>query len=165
MSISLERLFSGESSEILLNETYDFSAEPVQDAFPFIAPVKLTGKIEAKAQVISLQAEAEVRYRSFCDRCAREAERVWHVPVCHILVEELQNEDDEGEYILAEEWHLDLERLTLEDIYLFLPSKFLCRDDCKGVCPQCGTNLNEASCNCKKEVDPRLEALLSMLED
>lgn len=165
MSISLERLFSGESSEILLNETYDFSAEPVQDAFPFIAPVKLTGKIEAKAQVVSLQAEAEVRYRSFCDRCAREAERVWHVPVCHILVEELQNEDDEGEYILAEERHLDLERLTLEDIYLFLPSKFLCRDDCKGVCPQCGTNLNEASCNCKKEVDPRLEALLSMLED
>ena len=128
MSISLERLFSGESSEILLNETYDFSAEPVQDAFPFIAPVKLTGKIEAKAQVVSLQAEAEVRYRSFCDRCAREAERVWHVPVCHILVEELQNEDDEGEYILAEERHLDLERLTLEDIYLFLPSKFLCRD-------------------------------------
>ena len=165
MTISLERLFSGECSEILLNESFDFSAVPVQDAFPFAAPVKLTGKIEAKAQVVSLQAEAEVRYRSFCDRCAREAERVWHVPVCHILVEELQNEDDEGEYILAPERRLDLERLTLEDIYLFLPSKFLCVDDCKGVCPQCGANLNETSCNCKKEVDPRLEALLSMLED
>ncbi len=165
MTISLERLFSGESSEILLNEEFDFSAVPVQDAFPFAAPVKLTGTIEAKAQVVSLQAEAEVRYRSFCDRCAREAERVWHVPVRHILVEELQNEDDEGEYILVENRQLDLERLTLEDIYLFLPSKFLCVDDCKGVCPQCGTNLNEASCSCKKEVDPRLEALLSMLED
>ncbi len=165
MTISLERLFSGECSEIQLNETFDFSAEPVQDAFPFAAPVKLTGKIEAKAQVVSLHAEAEVRYHASCDRCAREAERVWHVPVCHILVEELQNEDDEGEYIPVKERQLDLERLTLEDIYLFLPGKFLCRDDCKGICPQCGTNLNEASCNCKKEVDPRLEALLSMLED
>ena len=121
MTISLERLFSGETNEILLNETYDFSAEPVQDAFPFAAPVKLTGKIEAKAQVVSLHAEAEVRYHAFCDRCAREAERVWHVPVRHILVEALQNEDDEGEYILVPERQLDLERLTLEDIYLFLP--------------------------------------------
>ena len=165
MTISLERLFSGEEHEILLNESFDFSKEPVQDAFPFAAPVKLTGKIEARAQVVSLEAEAEVRYHAFCDRCAREAERRYRVPVCHILVEELQHEDDEDDYILVEDRQLDLERLTLEDIYLFLPSKFLCTDDCKGICPQCGTNLNEASCNCKKEVDPRFAALLDMLED
>lgn len=165
MVISLERLFSGECSEILLAETFDFSKEPVQGGFPFSAPVKLTGKIEAKAQVVSLNAEAEVRYQGQCDRCAREAERLYRVPVRHILVEELQNEDDEDAFILVENRQLDLRRLTLEDIYLFLPSKFLCTDDCKGICPQCGTNLNEASCNCKKEVDPRLEALLSMLED
>lgn len=165
MTVSLERLFSGECSEIRLDESFDFSAEEIQGAFPFAAPVKLTGKIEAKAQIVSLSAEAVVCYHGFCDRCAREAERVYRVPVNHILVEELQQEDDEDEFILVEDRRLDLERLTLEDIYLFLPAKFLCVDDCKGVCPQCGTNLNEASCNCKKEIDPRLEALLSFLED
>ncbi|MCM1392652.1 MAG: DUF177 domain-containing protein, partial [Ruminococcus sp.] len=40
-----------------------------------------------------------------------------------------------------------------------------CKDDCKGICPRCGTNLNETSCECKKEIDPRLEALLSFLDD
>ena len=165
MRISLERLFSGEANEIVLHEAYDFSAECIQGAFPFAAPVELDGKIEARAQVVSLSAVAKVRYHASCDRCAREAERVYEVPVCHILVEALSNDDDEDEYIVVEDRQLDLERLTLEDIYLFLPSKFLCVDDCKGVCPQCGTNLNEASCSCKKEVDPRLEALLSMLED
>lgn len=47
-----------------------------------------------------------------------------------------------------------------ESIYTLLPTKVLCRDDCKGLCPVCGKNLNEGSCSCINEnTDPRLEAL------
>ena len=60
---------------------------------------------------------------------------------------------------------LDIERLTLEDIYFALPSKVLCDDDCKGLCSKCGANLNEGPCECKKDIDPRFEALLSLLDE
>ncbi|MBQ3765053.1 MAG: DUF177 domain-containing protein [Synergistaceae bacterium] len=47
-----------------------------------------------------------------------------------------------------------------ESIYTLMPTKILCREDCKGLCPVCGMNLNEGSCSCDSEnVDPRLEAL------
>ena len=47
-----------------------------------------------------------------------------------------------------------------ESIYTLIPTKILCREDCKGLCPECGADLNEGSCSCKREnIDPRLEAL------
>ena len=67
-------------------------------------------------------------------------------------------------YIVIPDGKLDLAQLTWEDLLLFLPSKLLCRDDCKGICPQCGKNLNEGTCECKKEIDPRFAALLDLLD-
>jgi uncharacterized protein len=46
------------------------------------------------------------------------------------------------------------------------PSRFLCSDDCKGLCQRCGKNLNEGACNCgKDEIDPRLAPLKKILEE
>ena len=70
----------------------------------------------------------------------------------------------ESRYILVPDGKLDLSQLALEDVFLSLPSKLLCSEDCKGICPQCGKNLNEGPCDCKKEIDPRLAALLDLLD-
>ena len=46
------------------------------------------------------------------------------------------------------------------DLILSLPSKVLCREDCRGLCPHCGKDQNEGLCGCKPQAaDPRLEAL------
>jgi uncharacterized protein len=53
-----------------------------------------------------------------------------------------------------------LEDVLKEQVLLSLPVKQVCREDCKGLCPQCGTNLNTASCDCVTEMpDPRWSAL------
>jgi len=55
---------------------------------------------------------------------------------------------------------LDLSGIAREQILLNLPEQVLCRDDCKGICPTCGKDLNEAECNCgEKQIDPRWAAL------
>ena len=82
----------------------------------------------------------------------------------HVLVTELSNEDDDS-YLVVEDGLLDIEELVVSDILLALPSKFLCKTDCKGLCPVCGTNLNDSECSCeKKQFDPRLEALKELLQ-
>jgi len=60
---------------------------------------------------------------------------------------------------------VDLEALLREQIYLGLPLKPLCRPDCHGLCPRCGTNLNHGTCGCPKERndDPRFLALKKLL--
>jgi uncharacterized protein len=54
---------------------------------------------------------------------------------------------------------LDLEPLFREQFVLAIPFAPLCREDCKGLCPQCGTDLNSGTCKCEKPIDPRLAAL------
>ena len=55
---------------------------------------------------------------------------------------------------------LDVMPQIHESIYTLLPTKILCREDCAGLCPICGADLNEGKCSCKEEnLDPRLEAL------
>ena len=50
--------------------------------------------------------------------------------------------------------------LLRDDILLELPTKFLCKPDCKGLCSQCGQNLNLGDCGCnQRRIDPRLEVL------
>ena len=60
---------------------------------------------------------------------------------------------------------IDLDALLAEQIYLGLPLKPLCRQDCRGLCPRCGTNLNLADCGCPpaERGDPRLAALKKLL--
>jgi uncharacterized protein len=60
---------------------------------------------------------------------------------------------------------LNLDELVEEDVNLALPTKYLCKDDCKGLCSSCGKNLNNGQCDCKAPIDPRMEALLQLLED
>ena len=51
-----------------------------------------------------------------------------------------------------------------EELLLFFPTKMLCKPDCKGLCCKCGKNLNDGPCDCQKDVDPRLESLLQLLD-
>jgi uncharacterized protein len=60
---------------------------------------------------------------------------------------------------------LDLADLVCVDIIFSKPIRFLCDEDCKGLCMKCGKNLKEGPCGCKKDVEPRMAALLELLDD
>lgn len=164
MMIDLESLLEGGCERLTLDESFDLSDETLDGVFPFTTPVRVRGDVVNRAGIVTMEAAATGVMHFVCDRCAAEAERTLSVPMEHILVSALQSEDDADRYILVPDGKLDLRQLTLEDIFLSLPSKLLCSEDCKGICPTCGKNLNEGPCGCKKEVDPRLAALLDLFE-
>lgn len=61
---------------------------------------------------------------------------------------------------------LDLSDAIREEVVLVAPTYFLCREDCRGLCPQCGVDLNETDCDCTFEArDPRWDALRALKED
>lgn len=70
---------------------------------------------------------------------------------------------DETEIGYYEESGLSLEDVVREQVLLSLPTRTLCSEDCKGLCPSCGQNLNSASCNCDPAAaDPRWNALAGL---
>ncbi len=163
MFINLENVFNNGADEIGTNFDFDFSSADVGGVYPFATPVRLRGSIKNETGIVYLHSVAEFRFDGVCDRCAADFSRDMTVPIEHILVSEL-NDEDNDEFILVEDMKLDIEQLVLEDIYLSLPMKTLCREDCKGICQKCGKNLNEGSCNCQKDIDPRLQALQDLLQ-
>ena len=72
--------------------------------------------------------------------------------------------DDDLATAYYREGMLDLVELMREQFVLALPMKPLCAEDCRGLCPECGTNLNKGQCGCTPRwEDPRLAALKSLL--
>ena len=69
---------------------------------------------------------------------------------------------DETEIGYYEESGLLLGDVVREQVLLSLPTRTLCKEDCKGLCPRCGQNLNQESCNCNPSADPRWNALAGL---
>ncbi|MBX6378272.1 MAG: DUF177 domain-containing protein [Clostridia bacterium] len=105
-----------------------------------------------------------------CDRCLRPV--IWPFRIEYVEQHCPPGADvdpaEEGAELrtLAEEGRaIDLDEGIRENLLLALPSKVLCRGDCRGFCPRCGRDLNVAACDCREdEVDPRLEGLRTLVE-
>ena len=69
-----------------------------------------------------------------------------------------------GRGFLLEGETLDIADLLETVFILNMDTKSLCRDDCKGLCPRCGKDLNEGPCQCRSEIDPRLAVLEQLLD-
>lgn len=162
MLVQCRPLFMGETDHLPLDAEVDLTQVEWQGVRPFTHPVRVTGEIVSRAGVVQLSAQAVFTFEGRCDRCLIGYSRQYTVPLEHILVAALENED--SDFILLEDYRLPLDDLVEADILLELPYKSLCREDCRGLCPQCGKNLNEGLCGCtNKTEDPRLAVLKQLL--
>lgn len=164
MQIDLSNVFNNDGEIIEINHAADFSGFELNGGHPIINPVQITGKIENRAGIVTITAIAEFDFSAPCDRCAAQTDKHFKINIDHLLVSEL-NDDENDRLMLVDGMVLDLDELVTTDIVLELPSKYLCSEHCKGLCMQCGKNLNEGLCGCKKAVDPRLAALQQLLDE
>lgn len=165
MVLDLRKLFSGDGS-ICIDAEFDFSDIEFSGVFPIMTPVKITGEILSKTGIVSLSAEIAVEYTADCDRCGTRATNKYSFELQKVIVTELANGTENDDMLVLPDMQLNLLELAREEVVLCIPSKHLCREDCKGVCQKCGKNLNEGSCTCNtKEIDPRLEILQQLLND
>ena len=159
MVFDLKNLFSGGSP---FNVDYRFA--PDKFIFDKCAYIHVKGSFFVRSSVVFLEAVASFDYSGDCDCCLEPISRAYNVPLSHIIVSSLNN-DDNGEFIVTQTMSLDLDELALSDILLFLPIRILCREDCSGLCPVCGNKLSGAKCSCgHSEIDPRLLALKELLD-
>ncbi len=126
---------------------------PITQASPLTLVFTNIGEGRAK-----LKGDAKLVFQARCDRCLRQAP----LPMELSFEEEVSvpgGAEDEVFACLDGE-RLDVEMLAYDEILMNWPMKILCREDCKGVCPVCGKDLNEGDCGCDRFVpDPRLAAI------
>jgi uncharacterized protein len=139
--------------------------------FRVVAPVALEGRIDKDHDRFRLVGRVSTELELDCSRCL-EAFRwpvnadfdVRYLPQSENVGDEREVEEDDLSVAFYRDESIDLGQLLDEQFYLALPMKPLCREDCKGLCPNCGANLNEETCGCQARWDdPRLAGLKALM--
>ena len=136
-----------------------------EEKYPEQINVKVT--LNKFGKNISCKVHLSTNIHLTCDRCLTEFQK----PVAekfeilfHIGTRDFETDEEDVVMLSPEENEIELDRFIEEQLVLAVPIKALCREDCKGLCPVCGVNLNVQSCNCPKEtLDPRWQKLKELL--
>lgn len=128
----------------------------------FLEPVKIEGILTNVDDNIVLDAIGETEAELPCSRCLAPVK----VKVNFKLNEEFIHTgvlNEEAETFSGDQ--LDLSEVVKRNILSTLPMKVVCREDCKGLCPVCGKDLNEGDCGCNRtSFDPRFESLRALFK-
>ena len=159
MVIDVSELFSNKKrkKEIHLEiekDKFYYENEFIQ----FSKPVKLNLILKPVGDEIELTGSVETELLLACSRCLETFSSSMNIELNERLSKTLKSEDED--IIFIENDRLDLNEILENNIIAVLPIKRLCNKDCKGLCHQCGINLNHSTCKCENEdVDPRLAKL------
>lgn len=145
----------------------------LEDDFMRLASeAKVEGRASKKREEVRLLGKLDASVEVPCDRCTAPVNvpvnadfDVTYLPAEALTVEaeatELQ--EDDLNFAAYEGGSIDIDELAREQILLALPTRQLCREDCKGLCPTCGADLNTHTCRCEQqEIDPRWAALAAL---
>ena len=120
------------------------------------------GRVFNEAGVLRLTGEVEADMICICDRCGEEFKSRKVTGVDVILTTDAQVDDPE--LFPLEGDVVDLNKVLSTCFILDMETKFLCREDCKGLCQTCGKNLNFGPCACRRQIDPRFAVLEQLLD-
>lgn len=157
-------------------ERFEQAYEPAavggdRDAYLITAPVRLAMDVFKDQARFRLVGHVRTTLELACGRCLEPF--AWPVEMAFDLQYQPRADDEaetereigEGDFSAAFYEHemIDLDQLIGEQLHLSLPMKPLCRDGCRGLCAQCGANLNRGTCECRTEWDdPRLAPLRAL---
>ena len=135
----------------------------------FPSPMKVKGDITNTAGYMRMTLTASLDYSSRCARCLKEVNGSFTFDLEKTVAprEVLSDLDEDrlDDYAIIDDGFLDIDSRITEQLEIEFPIRFLCSEDCKGLCSKCGKNLNEGECDCNhKEIDPRFAPLQKLLD-
>ncbi len=161
MVIQMAQLYgkNGASMPVsVVEQLKDLTAYP--NVVGFMEPVKIEGILRNESEIFVLEVKGETKVSLACDRCLAPVA----IEISFNIEERFSHtgrEDEETETFSGDQ--IDLADYVQRGILGALPMKVLCREDCQGLCPVCGKDLNEGDCGCDTtELDPRFESLRAL---
>lgn len=159
MDIDISQIMTANGMSIEVDKNIDFDSVSFNgNDITFTKPVSVIGTVKnVGGGAFVLEGEVKASFKTACARCLCDFDVDFPFEIYEKFV---KNGADEF-VTLLEGNKIDLSDVVLEHLYMNLPISFICKDTCKGLCQECGQNLNEGSCNCEDDnIDPRMSALL-----
>lgn len=164
MICDLSSVLNNDGAELKIRGNVDVSEET--DAFFATFPdgVNVNGSIVCRDHVLELNAHVDGVFNTCCARCLKKLELPLEFDFSETLTQDSEEITDRDSVIVFEGTAVDLSEIVIGNILLNLSYKYLCSEDCRGICPKCGTDLNQKQCSCTEdEIDPRWEELKNFM--
>lgn len=159
MIINVSELMKNKVSSKEVNVVLDLcNFDDGNETIEITKAINFTGVIKSSEEDLILDGHVEGEIVLTCARCLEKFNYKLDLNFKETIS---TNSDDKDETIIfIDNSKLNIDDIIINNIIMLLPVKRLCREDCKGLCQLCGTNLNYSKCNCKDEDDdPRLAKL------
>jgi len=145
---------------------YSFEVRPENLSLDarFVEMIAVDATIDKTGRQFFLKSEIRTKAALICDRCLAEFQNElaarYRIVYLSDQLTAKEEEDAEIQFLSPDANLLDLGEDVRQFLVLAIPQKILCREECEGLCPECGTNRNVKSCKCAAtESDPRWDAL------
>ncbi len=162
MTVDLLPIINIEGKPLQIKGTIDFSDKNENGVF-FKDKADITASFTVLGGSVNLSAKVSCSVEYMCDRCGELYDDTLEFEFEEILKKEAPAENQEDlspDVIFFTGNTVSLDEIVYRNIFMALPSKKLCKEDCKGLCPVCGQNLNTGACSCTAEAtDPRFDVL------
>ncbi|MDY3618487.1 YceD family protein [Agathobaculum sp.] len=164
MKIDLKKLTGAGVAHIPFSDTLDLSGETLYGAQPFQSPVQISGEVTNDLGVLRLRGTIKTIYSTACARCLKPLEILLTAEADTILTDDPDAEEEDDLFVLTTD-SVDPADILVPALILQVQMTYLCKEDCKGLCPHCGADRNVVDCGCEsKQVDPRFAALRALLD-
>lgn len=165
MELDISKIRSKTGSE----KSFDLE-QPVEDIkekkIHFLQPVHVQGKIRNLDGTLYLEGEADILIERICDRCLSSYKQPLRIRIEENFYPEYKKIDDIDFFKTYNRNQLVLDQTVHDGVLLNIHINSICKEDCRGICPTCGKDLNEGSCSCETETtDPRMEILKNLISE
>ncbi|WXR61924.1 DUF177 domain-containing protein [Peptostreptococcaceae bacterium AGR-M142] len=167
MKLDIGRILRKEVSRFRVNmkETLDY-IDTSEGRIHFCEEILIQGEINSIKDKIYLELNVKTAVKESCGRCLKDVIINIDTDLQGFLTDDYKESVDELEdSFIYDGDEVNMDEVLKTAVLLNLPSKIVCKDDCKGICPNCGNNLNEEGCKCNPDeidelnIDPRLSKL------
>lgn len=165
LKLSLDRIKQDKGKVLNFELEEDIDDIKVQgELVKFLGPVKVTGQVENLGQrIFQVNGLINVPIEAVCYRCLSKTNFELNIDFSLKFSDTItESTEDEEELITFSGNEIELRPHVINEIILNWPAQVLCKPDCRGLCPTCGTNLNFSSCHCE---DDRIDSRFSVLKN
>ncbi len=169
MRIELENLEGGKGAFAYVYQPDDLN--PFDERIRLVEPVAVKGNVRLAGTEVFVNGHIDTRAQVECDRCLQPVELPVKADFALEYITGQTYESSEAAELTDAQMSvsvfdgeaIDVDEIVKEQILLAVPSRMLCQEDCKGICPECGLDRNTGECSCVTDnIDPRWAALKNL---
>ncbi len=156
MLLNIIKAKTEQGKDINFDVEFPLDNDLIEDRnYQFLTPVTVKGTMNYQNDKLDIDAKVNFKLLVVCDNCGESFEKDIQFDLSEKFLEQYESHTEED--YLIKQVCVEIDKPVTDNLLLNIPTKMLCKDDCKGLCAVCGKNKNFSTCNC--------DALMDELED